>query len=170
MKQPSMTEFLFSSKGRVSRLQYNVYFMLPFVAFNWLLMELPKWFEHDLDMLFKVSLVTSILSLIILWPFMAMTNKRFHDRGASGWRQALYVLISIGGGFIFYQATTFNINPAAMTFSFTAKNEMLSMIGLGIIFIPMIMMIIELCALRGTIGTNKYGDDPLAKHLEENNG
>lgn len=161
MKQ-SMSQFLFSSKGRVSRLQYNVYFLLPFLVFNWLFLEIPKWFQHDMDLLLTVSLVTTILSFVILWPFLALTNKRFHDRNASGWRQAFYILVSIGGGILFYKSVEFNINPTAMTFSYIPKNQLFSTIGLGLIFVPMIVMVIELCVLKGTDGPNKYGEDPLA--------
>ncbi len=158
-----MFQFLFSSKGRVSRLQYNVYFMLPFIAFNWLMYILPTWFQHNLDLLFKVTIVTTVLSVIVLWSFLAVTNKRFHDRGASGWRQLTYFLISALGGFVFYQVVDLSINAAAMTFSYTVQNPILSKIGLGLIFVPMIIMVIELCALKGTDGPNKYGDDPTEK-------
>lgn len=157
-----MFQFLFSSKGRVSRLQYNIYFMVPFMVLNWLMYILPSWFQYNLDLLLQISIVTTILSIFLLYSFIVVTNKRFHDREVSGWRQLGYFLISLLGGVIFYLAVDLNLNPAAMTFSYTVNNMILSKIGQGLFFVPMIIMVIELCVLKGKDGLNKYGPDPLA--------
>lgn len=157
-----LNTFLFSSKGRVSRMQYNVHFMVPFMAVNVLLYVAPMWFQGDLELMFKVSLVISILSLVILWPFMALTNKRFHDRNASGWRQFTYVMISVVGGIVAFQGIDFGINPTAMVITHTITNQLLAIAGVGLVILPMIAMVIDLCVLKGTTGTNKYGSDPLA--------
>jgi uncharacterized membrane protein YhaH (DUF805 family) len=62
-----------------------------------------------------------IISLIFLYPSLALYTKRWHDRGKSGW-WTLIILIPIIGG---------------------------------------IWALIELGILRGTVGPNQYGPDPL---------
>lgn len=65
--------------------------------------------------------VFGIVGLVFLWPGLAITIKRWHDRGKSGW-WVLIVLIPLVGA---------------------------------------IWALVETGFLRGTVGPNKYGPDPL---------
>ena len=68
-----------------------------------------------------IGIPIGIISLIFLYPSLALYTKRWHDRGKSGW-WTLIILIPIIGG---------------------------------------IWALIELGILRGTVGPNQYGPDPL---------
>jgi len=68
-----------------------------------------------------VGVPVIIVSLIFLYPTLALYTKRWHDRGKSGW-WTLIILIPLIGG---------------------------------------IWALIELGILRGTVGPNQYGPDPL---------
>lgn len=68
-----------------------------------------------------VGIPIGIISLIFLYPTLALYTKRWHDRGKSGW-WTLIILIPLIGG---------------------------------------IWALIELGILRGTVGPNQYGPDPL---------
>lgn len=67
------------------------------------------------------SIPLIIVSLIFLYPTLALYTKRWHDRGKSGW-WTLIILIPLIG---------------------------------------QIWVLIELGILRGTVGPNQYGPDPL---------
>ena len=68
-----------------------------------------------------MSVPLGIVSLIILYPSLALYTKRWHDRGKSGW-WTLIILVPLIGA---------------------------------------IWALIELGILRGTVGSNQYGPDPL---------
>jgi uncharacterized membrane protein YhaH (DUF805 family) len=68
-----------------------------------------------------IGIPVGIISLIFLYPTLALYTKRWHDRGKSGW-WTLIILIPIIG---------------------------------------QIWALIELGILRGTVGPNQYGPDPL---------
>jgi uncharacterized membrane protein YhaH (DUF805 family) len=68
-----------------------------------------------------IGIPVGIISLIFLYPTLALYTKRWHDRGKSGW-WTLIILIPLIGG---------------------------------------IWALIELGILRGTVGPNQYGPDPL---------
>ena len=68
-----------------------------------------------------VGIPIGIISLIFLYPTLALYTKRWHDRGKAGW-WTLIILIPLIGG---------------------------------------IWALIELGILRGTVGPNQYGPDPL---------
>ncbi|MBL8894333.1 MAG: DUF805 domain-containing protein [Rhizobiales bacterium] len=73
------------------------------------------------EMMMGLGIPILIISLIFLYPSLALYTKRWHDRGKSGW-WTLIILIPLIGG---------------------------------------IWALIELGILRGTIGPNQYGPDPL---------
>jgi uncharacterized membrane protein YhaH (DUF805 family) len=79
--QPSFSEFLFSAKGRVSRSQFWLKWVLPYsivtVALSWVLSML---LEPTASLV-----VTSVYLVVALWPSIAIYIKRSHDRGRSGW-------------------------------------------------------------------------------------
>jgi uncharacterized membrane protein YhaH (DUF805 family) len=73
------------------------------------------------QMMTAIGIPVGIISLIFLYPTLALYTKRWHDRGKSGW-WTLIILIPLIGG---------------------------------------IWALIELGILRGTVGPNQYGPDPL---------
>src|SRR5688572_1235434 len=72
----------------------------------------------------KTEFYINLLSLMFIWPSLAIQAKRWHDRDKSAW----WILI--------------NLVP----------------------LVGWIWVLVENGFLRGTIGTNEYGVDPLAKN------
>ncbi|MBX9825263.1 MAG: DUF805 domain-containing protein [Xanthobacteraceae bacterium] len=92
-------------------------------------------------------IVNAIVSLLIAAAGILIGIKRLHDRNKSGWWILLFyvapfVMLSIG-----YAAGTDSL-----------PSNILGLLALAIY----LWSLIELGCLRGTIGQNKYGPDPLA--------
>lgn len=79
--QPSITDFFFSAKGRVSRSQFWLKWILPYsivtLVLSWLL-------QMILEPITSLT-VLSIYLILALWPSIVIYIKRSHDRGRSGW-------------------------------------------------------------------------------------
>jgi uncharacterized membrane protein YhaH (DUF805 family) len=116
---PSLGEFLFSFRGRISRYQYWVKFFLPYFLLS-LTMVVVDTATGSVSQS-GMGLFSSVFALIALWPTLAIEVKRCHDRDRSGW----FLLISL------------------------------------IPVIGAIWLFVELGCLRGTIGGNRFGPDPV---------
>jgi uncharacterized membrane protein YhaH (DUF805 family) len=94
--------------------------------------------------------INGIVSVLLLISGIAVGIKRLHDRNKTGW----YLLL-------FYFA------PSALllaAFILSMQDE-LSLLGGLLALLALAIMVwsfIELGCLRGTIGQNKYGPDPIA--------
>ena len=86
--QPSLTEFLFSFNGRVSRRDFWIRWALPyFVVTVVLYLILIAIFPPVTAMV-----IHSLYLLVALWPSLAVYVKRAHDRGRSGWFVLLFLV------------------------------------------------------------------------------
>ena len=95
-------------------------------------------------------IATLILQVILLYPSYALSAKRFQDRDKPGG----LALIGIGLGIVQTLARLVGLsNPYAPT----AIDYIL---GIALLIVG-IWYLIELGILRGTIGPNQYGPDPL---------
>ena len=95
-------------------------------------------------------IATLILQVILLYPSYALSAKRFHDRNKPGG----LALIGIGLGILQTLARLVGLsNPFAPTTVDWILNIALLIVG--------IWYLIELGILRGTVGSNQYGPDPL---------
>jgi uncharacterized membrane protein YhaH (DUF805 family) len=121
-KEKTMTysQLLFSFEGRISRSPYWLKYYLPFMV-----VAIVCWF---LDTLLgtsfqpgSIGVIYVIFVLLNIYPYLAVSVKRCHDRGRSGWFLLLLLIPLV------------NLWPS-----------------------------IELAFLRGTLGPNQYGPDPLA--------
>ncbi|WP_136082062.1 DUF805 domain-containing protein [Pontiella desulfatans] len=109
------TQFLFSIKGRVSRKQYWLYFVLP-ISIPWVSLSTFLAMNYP-----EESLTFRLLCMpIIYWIAICAMGKRWHDRNKSAW-WILILLIPIIGGLWF---------------------------------------LVEGGFLKGTDGSNRFGDDP----------
>jgi uncharacterized membrane protein YhaH (DUF805 family) len=95
-------------------------------------------------------IATLILQVILLYPSYALSAKRFQDRDKPGG----LALIGIGLGIVQTLARLFGLsNPFNPTAIDWVLNVALLIVG--------IWYLIELGILRGTVGSNQYGPDPL---------
>lgn len=115
----SIPQVLFSFNGRISRSEYwlkGVLVLMPFSILNNIL-----FFAVDSDVAY---IFAAIISVISLWPGIALNVKRWHDRD----RSTLWFLTLL-----------------------------IPFVNLGF----MIWIMVETYFLKGTDGTNRFGDDPL---------
>lgn len=138
--------FLFSLKGRVRLFDYWVRFNLPFVAISIALTVAEKQG-------FDVAMVGKIFGVLTLWPAIAITAKRAHDRNHSiWWMIGMYV-----GG----------IGCASLgIYMDGGLGIVVVLVGLGMF----VWLSIELNFVSGTLGANDYGPDPwdaLEEHLPD---
>jgi uncharacterized membrane protein YhaH (DUF805 family) len=134
---------LFGFDGRIARTQYwlsypiigvmNLLTLMLFGLLGWLLSG------------YIAIGVAIIASILIFNASLAVAVKRLHDRGKSGWWLLLYyaapILLHLAAGWLEDGAIALEFASAAL----------------------ILWAIVELGFLRGTVGENTYGPDPLAE-------
>jgi uncharacterized membrane protein YhaH (DUF805 family) len=91
-----------------------------------------------------------ILQLIVLYPATALMVKRFQDRNRPGWFAAILLVPLLIQGLLNAVGISNPMNPSLLD---NALNL--------VIFAISIWFFIELGCLRGTVGPNQFGPDPL---------
>jgi uncharacterized membrane protein YhaH (DUF805 family) len=162
---PSFGQFYFSPSGRISRSQYWLRFMLPYFAISFglqIVAELAgeKSVAHSL-----ISLLLTLFSLVTLWPSIAVLVKRIHDRGKSGWICLLLYIPLVLFSILLAVWLVGAIASAAAGALFAmpplgALGTIVIVLGIFSIAVSL-WFFIEFGCMRGTIGTNRYGPDPV---------
>jgi uncharacterized membrane protein YhaH (DUF805 family) len=118
---PPLGPFLFSPHGRISRSQYWLKFWLPVVAII-ILLVIMIGLTRDTGAVVIFSMLYFIFALVLIWPQIAISIKRAHDRD---WPWPFILLL----------------------------------------FVPFVQFwpLVELGFLRGTIGGNRFGPDPVPR-------
>lgn len=112
-----------------------------------------------------IPLIGFLISIALIWPNLAITVKRLHDLGMSGWVAAVpfvanivgFVMIFVSvGASVFMNATALeNEDPAAI----------LALIGpaigiLGLLLLVNFGFLLWVGLVDGKPGSNKYGSNP----------
>jgi uncharacterized membrane protein YhaH (DUF805 family) len=136
----------FKFNGRTNRGKFWIA-MLVYAAINIVL----AIFGYATDQSPVFQAVNGILSIVILISSIAVGVKRLHDRDKSGW----YLLL-------FYLVPGILATIAIMVGTFMEDSTIIATL-LGLLaFAICVWAFIELGCLRGTIGVNRYGPDPVA--------
>lgn len=98
------------------------------------------------------QIATFIIQLIFAYPSYCLMGKRFQDRD----KPATYAAIVIGINLLIALLTIFGLTGDPMS-----PNALAMIFGLVSLAIG-IWIIVELGILRGTVGPNQYGPDPVA--------
>jgi uncharacterized membrane protein YhaH (DUF805 family) len=167
---PGFWQFYFSPIGRISRSQYWLRFWLPYLGIYITLDIIGAIAGQGSSLGVAISITTSILSLVIFWPWIALLVKRLHDRNKAWWWILFYfvpalvccvlVVAWLGAAFLAIAAA-----EATADFSIPA----LSMVGVAALVMAavwvgvFIWFFIEFGCLRGTIGANRFGPDPVPR-------
>jgi uncharacterized membrane protein YhaH (DUF805 family) len=143
----SMTQLLFSFRGRLNRKPYwmTVIATMAIIVLL-LLLALSMIREYRFEFAAFTVVILLILYIPLVWIGLAIGAKRLHDRDKSAWWLLVFYLL-----------------PGILS---TAGNEMgdVGFILLHIIsFAISVWAFVELGCLRGTPGPNRYGPDPLSK-------
>ena len=141
----SMTQLLFAFHGRLNRKAYWTIVIATAVVFILLLLlALAMIREYGLEFLLVTIAILVILYVPLIWIGLALGAKRLHDRDKSAW----WLLV-------FYALPTI-LSTAA------DRMEDVQFIILHLIsFAITVWAFVELGCLRGTVGPNRYGPDPL---------
>jgi len=141
-----MTQLLFSFHGRLNRKPYWTMVIATTVVFILLLLlALATIREYGLEFLLVTIAILVILYVPLIWIGLALGAKRLHDRDKSAW----WLLV-------FYALPTI-LSTAA------DRMEDVQFIILRLIsFAITVWAFVELGCLRGTVGPNRYGPDPLS--------
>jgi uncharacterized membrane protein YhaH (DUF805 family) len=142
----SMTQLLFSFRGRLNRKPYwmTVIATMAIIVLL-LLLALSMIREYRFEFAAFTVVILLILYIPLVWIGLAIGAKRLHDRDKSAWWLLVFYLL-----------------PGILS---TAGNEMgdVGFILLHIIsFAISVWAFVELGCLRGTPGPNRYGPDPLS--------
>jgi uncharacterized membrane protein YhaH (DUF805 family) len=164
---PGFGEFYFSPSGRISRSQL------------WLRTILPIWGIFVILYIITIALaiggsmvgaglfgfILAIYTLAIIWPAIATYIKRIHDRNKSGWFIVIPMIPGVLLGLIWGVAVIGMVSSAAT--GSTASTGFL--VGAGA-FTWILMLVhfgislwffVEFGCMRGTIGANRFGPDPV---------
>jgi uncharacterized membrane protein YhaH (DUF805 family) len=137
---------LFSFSGRINRAKYWGTSLLLLVI---LAAPLIIAVETDLELTWILFVVAM---LAIMYCGLAISAKRLHDRDKSAWWLLLFYLVP---GVL--QALGDGAGEAGVVFY---------LIG----FIISIWALVELGFLRGTVGPNRFGGDPLGGAMPQSGG
>jgi uncharacterized membrane protein YhaH (DUF805 family) len=147
------TSLLFSFHGRINRAKYWL-IILIYVIIGLMLGVIGLALGQGVVM----QILGGIVELVALVSSLAVTTKRLHDRGRSAWWLLVFylvpgVLTGIGA------AIELSSGPMALGGLFTVAG-----LAIGI------WAFVELGCLRGTIGPNPYGPDPLGPQAPATHG
>jgi uncharacterized membrane protein YhaH (DUF805 family) len=134
---------LFSFEGRINRgkfwLAVLAYVIISIVLAFLLIVPVLGWLLAGIG----------YLGMIVSGIFVAI--KRLHDRNKPGWWVAIFYVIPM----ILSGASAYMTYEAGEQ---TSMAMLLSLVGLAI----SLWAFVELGCLRGTVGPNQYGPDPIA--------
>jgi uncharacterized membrane protein YhaH (DUF805 family) len=149
---PSFGQFYFSPAGRISRSQYWLKFCLPVFIIALILNAIS--FAGGT----ALKLLPNLFQLIVLWPGIAILVKRIHDRNKSGW-----LVLILYGPLILLMIFLIGATIIMFSGSETAAGTLFvisGILGIGVLAIG-IWFFVEFGCLRGTIGANRFGPDPV---------
>jgi uncharacterized membrane protein YhaH (DUF805 family) len=142
----AMTQLLFSFQGRLNRKPYWTMVIATTVVFILvLLLALAALREYGLEFLPVTIAIILVLYIPLIWIGLALSAKRLHDRDKSAW----WLLV-------FYALPTILSTAADRTED--VQFIILHLISFGIT----VWAFVELGCLRGMVGSNRYGPDPLS--------
>ncbi|MEL6474461.1 MAG: DUF805 domain-containing protein [Pseudomonadota bacterium] len=149
-----MKDFYFSAKGRVSRKDYWLKFVLPIIGVYIVAVVIIGGLMAALG---DAGAIAGILALPLLigvfWASICVGAKRFHDRGWSGWWVLYFFLIGLAIMVVQYGAV-FIFGESAIG-AMIAGVAALASLGVSI------WQLVLLGFLPGDKGPNAYGEDPL---------
>jgi uncharacterized membrane protein YhaH (DUF805 family) len=140
-----MSQLLFSFQGRLNRKPYWMTILaITVIVLVLIVLALVMFGERDFWAGGALLAVLVIIYIPLIWIGLAIGAKRLHDRDKSAWWLLLFYLA-----------------PSVLSAAANHAGDM----GLIILdlasFAITVWAFVELGCLRGTLGSNRYGPDPL---------
>ena len=155
----------FLPTGRISRSRFLLgfigLFLIEFAFSIWLTMTMfgRDYLDSNAPPLAKPAMQLALLiDLIFLFPTFVVLAKRFHDRGKGAVWSVPFLLAHLA----VIGAVIVGVLPAEMPKDSIAISNLGLAVSTGWLIL-FVWIVIELGCLRGTLGVNRYGADPLAK-------
>jgi uncharacterized membrane protein YhaH (DUF805 family) len=151
----SWGHFLFGFSGRLNRAKYWLWILIYLIA-----IAVVTAATYAINSPGAGGIVDLVFSIIGLISSLAVMTKRLHDRNKSAWWLLIFVLVPsllLGAGIVA------SVYGALMTDDITNLGT-LTIVGGALTLAAAAFLIwsfVELACLRGTIGPNRYGPDPL---------
>ncbi|WP_114767538.1 DUF805 domain-containing protein [Vibrio rhodolitus] len=140
----SMKELLFSFQGRIGRKVYwtwNIFYYFTIVGFGIGMNALFPSLAH---------LILPVFLILVLIPDLAITAKRWHDRGKSSWWLLLNIPLIIG-----------RMTMPAADAGVPVETSTLQMVTSLAALVCGVWILVECGFLKGQPGENKYGSEPV---------
>jgi uncharacterized membrane protein YhaH (DUF805 family) len=167
--RPSLADFYFSPYGRISRSQLWLWWVLPYTGITLVGRVIEAIAGYGSAVGVTVSLVLGLFGLVALWPSIAVQIKRIHDRNKSGWLILVYLIpmvlfmivlvVWVGGAFV---AMGRGEDAATAFGSLGVLGGVAILLG-AVVFCIAIWFFVEFGCMRGTIGPNRFGPDPVSR-------
>ena len=153
-------------RGRTSRLRFWLYpliaiplLILLYIVFYVYAMSFPgayenggptPWPSDPLEI--ALAIVWALVLAAILIAGLAVAVKRLHDRNKAWWWLLIFLLPNSLSGYAQYRAVTDPGDQAGQ----------IAFVSMCVALVFLVWALVELGFLRGTVGDNRYGLDPLA--------
>jgi len=163
--RPTIGQFYFSPSGRISRAQYWLRFMVPYCVIYFVIDVAATAVDEESTAHTVLSGILALFVLVALWPSIAILIKRIHDRNKPGWMCLILYVPVVLFVVLLIAWLAAAITEAAETGSFNPPP--LGALGVTVILLAMVSsgislwFLVEFGCLRGTIGPNRYGADPV---------
>ncbi|MGZ4501574.1 MAG: DUF805 domain-containing protein [Nocardioidaceae bacterium] len=107
----------------------------------------------------QIQIVGTISNLALLLPTLAVTARRLHDTGRTGW-WILFPVVSLLGTIVVAFATVFAVVFGAGTDDTPAVALSVLLVACGLITIAAFITLLVFMCLGSNAGPNKYGPSP----------
>ena len=142
----SMKQLLFSFRGRLNRKRYWMTVIVTMaVIILLLLLALVMMREQRFEFAALTVVILLLLYIPLIWIGLAIGAKRLHDRDKSAW----WLLV-------------FYVLPGILSSLGNQMDDLGFLILHVVSFAITVWAFVELGCLRGTLGANQYGPDPLS--------
>ena len=159
-----MLGFLFSPNGRISRSDIWFKFFFPYLGLSIVATIVDRFLPGADTREIGEGPISAILGLAYLWPSIAVSIKRYHDRGMTGW-WVLYgalllipglvsVIMGAMGGQVSFEQLD-NLSKLG------TREAIFILVGAAEILVVGIVLFVIQYVLRGRRGGNRFGPDPL---------
>jgi uncharacterized membrane protein YhaH (DUF805 family) len=151
----SWGHLLFGFSGRLNRAKYWLWILIYLIA-----VAVVTGATYAINSPAAGGIVDLVFSIVAFISSLAVMTKRLHDRNKSAWWLLIFVLIP---SILLSAGIVASVYGALMTDDISNLGT-LTLIGGALVLAAAAFLIwsfVELGCLRGTIGPNRYGPDPL---------
>jgi uncharacterized membrane protein YhaH (DUF805 family) len=157
-----LLNLFFSLQGRISRLGFWLGLIgISVIGAALAAYLLSEIFGQNIGALSPATLakpaqqLMALLSLILIYPVLAVVTKRLHDRGRTIWNALPIVLAClIPAGIVFAGLTE------RLAGVLTGTASPIEIIGLALYALLLLVILIDLGVFPGEMGVNRFGPDP----------